>query len=511
MRSLPIRTVVVSVAAFMLTIGATDAMAGLNTVQVIDGLIRPIYITSPPGDFERLFYIEQNGTIKIIKNGVPLAKPFLNITSKISCCGERGLLGLAFHPDYETNGYFFVNYTRVTTGATWIERYKASETDPDTACTHADSILKIIEIAQDFPNHNGGCIQFGPDGMLYVGMGDGGSGYDPNENAQDPSSLLGKMLRFDIDIAAPFVPADNPFVGALDTLPQIWAFGLRNPWRWSFDRATGDLYIGDVGQDTTEEIDYQPAASTGGENYGWRCMEGSHCLPSLSGCGGPCPIPGRVLPISEYDRSLGYSVTGGYVYRGCAIPWLDGAYIFADYGFGNIWSFRYDGAVKSDSTERTADLDPPGADAIDQVSSFGEDAFGELYIVDYDDGEIYKIVSDTLDDCNTNNRSDRCDIAFGFSTDVNANQIPDECEGLCACDCFGDPVCNGVVNVFDVVAAVDIAFRNGDDIPDPNVLCPRTTTDVTCDGVTNVFDVVAFVDVAFRNGDAAVVYCDPCA
>jgi len=296
----------------------------LRTELVASGFSRPILLTAPPGDANRLFVVEQNsGQILIIKNGATLTTPFLDLGAKISSSGERGLLGLAFHPDYATNGRFFVNFTK-SGGDTRINEYAVSA-NPDVALKAKVAVIQ--DIPQPFSNHNGGCIAFGGDDMLYIGMGDGGSGNDPGNRAQDLSDRLGKMLRLDVNIPPPYVPADNPFVGQTGVREEIWAYGIRNPWRFSFDSLTGDLYIGDVGQNAWEEIDFQPASSAGGENYGWRCMEGFNCTGN-SGC--DCNGTTLTPPIHEYGHNLGCSVTGGIVYRG-PINSLSGTYFFGDY------------------------------------------------------------------------------------------------------------------------------------------------------------------------------------
>jgi glucose/arabinose dehydrogenase len=406
----------------------------LTAARIATGLNSPVYITHLPGDFERLFILEQCGRIKILKNGAIQAPDFLNISAKVSCTGERGLLGLTFHPNYNgtTNRHFFVNYTD-TAGRTVIARYDVSA-NPDLADGASELIL--LRIVQPFTNHNGGWIEFGSDGYLYIATGDGGDANDPGNRAQTiTNQLLGKILRVDVngdDFPADTlrnyaIPSTNPFVGITGD-DEIWAYGLRNPWRCSFDRETHDLYIADVGQDAREEVSFQPASDTGGRNYGWRCMEGNRCT-GLSGC--TCNDPSLTTPIHEYNHQAVVlnSITGGYVYRGCAIPDLRGAYFFADYGRDQIWSFRYDGSTLSDFQERTTEL-VPDVGSIDTVTSFGEDAYGELYLSDHG-GEIYKIVPDAATmDCNANNIPDTCDIAVGQSDDVNGDSIPDECQVL---------------------------------------------------------------------------------
>jgi len=365
----------------------TGSSVALTTERIAVGLSDPLYVTAPPGDVERLFIVEQNtALIKIRKNNAILGTPFIDLNSKASSGGERGLLGLAFHPNYRDNGFFFVNYTS-NTGATVVERYTVSA-NPDVA--DPASAKLVLTVGQPFSNHNGGCLQFGPnDGYLYIGMGDGGAANDPGNRSQNGNVLLGKMLRIDVDSAGAYdIPPDNPFVGVAGIRDEIWAFGVRNPWRFSFDRDNGDMYIGDVGQDAREEVSWQPGTSPGGENYGWRCMEGTACT-GLSGC--TCNAPALTLPIHEYPHPPGVAVTGGYVYRGCAIPELEGTYFFADF-VGDIWSFDWDGSTKTNFTDRN-ELEP----GISLIPSFGEDGLGEMYIVDSADGEIYKIVREQAD------------------------------------------------------------------------------------------------------------------
>jgi glucose/arabinose dehydrogenase len=341
----------------------------------VGGLVRSDYLTHAGDD--RLFVVEQPGRIRIIRDDRLLDRPYLDIVEKVSTSGnERGLLSVAFHPDYAANGQFFVNYTRQPDGATVIERYTVSPNDPDRADDQSGKVTLVI--AQPEANHNGGQLQFGPDGYLYIGMGDGGGAGDRHGsigNGQDLKALLGKILRIDVTNQDTYViPATNPFG------TEVWAYGLRNPWRFSFDRSTGDLYMADVGQNAYEEVNFQPASSSGGENYGWRIMEGTHCFDPRQGC----DQSGLVLPVAEYSHDMGgCSVTGGYVYRGLTYPALQGVYFLGDYCSGIIWSLQRDG----DQWQMTKLL---GSEV--NISSFGEDVNGELYVVDHG-GAIYQLVA----------------------------------------------------------------------------------------------------------------------
>ena len=347
------------------------------------GLARPVVIADAGDGSGRLFIAQQTGEILIWDGAELLPTPFLDVGALIICCGERGLLGLAFHPDFDTNGEFFINYTRLD-GASVVARYAVSAGDPDQA--DPASAVVLLTVPQPRTNHNGGHLVFGPDGYLYVGLGDGGGAGDPESNGQNPGTLLGSLLRIDVDGTDPgleyAVPLDNPFVGDPDGRDEIWAWGLRTPWRCSFDRLTGDLFIGDVGQAEVEEIDFQPATSTGGENYGWNLMEGSTCYGGGTGCNDGT----LVLPILEYIHDLGRSVTGGYRYRGTDFPQLQGVYLYADYSYGTIWGTvpRCDGAWESQVL----------AEAPYLLSTFGEDAAGELYIAGYSssNGSIHRLV-----------------------------------------------------------------------------------------------------------------------
>ncbi|MFQ5527607.1 MAG: PQQ-dependent sugar dehydrogenase, partial [Thermoanaerobaculia bacterium] len=279
----------------VISTGSVLAQPGIELVEVAAGFDRPLGLV-PPGDGSgRLFVVEQGGRIKILDRGTELAEPFLDLSGSVSCCDERGLLGLAFHPDYASDGLFFVNYTDLA-GDTVVSRFSVSSADANRADTGSET--GILSFDQPFGNHNGGHLAFGPDGYLYVSSGDGGSGGDPQNNGQSLDTLLGKILRVDVDGSPVAIPPDNPFVNDPNARPEIWAYGLRNPWRFSFDRDTGDLFIGDVGQNAREEIDLQPGSSPGGENYGWRRMEGSRCFNPSSGCDNG----ELVLPIAEYGR-----------------------------------------------------------------------------------------------------------------------------------------------------------------------------------------------------------------
>ncbi len=371
---------------------AAARSAALTTVRVASGLSRPIYVAAPAGD-DRLFIIEQRGIIKILENGAILGTPFLNIDAlipDISGNDERGLLGIAFHPDYSTNGFFYLDYINLS-GDTVIARYTVSG-DPDVADPTSAAILMTID--QPFANHNGGTLLFGPnDGYLYIGMGDGGDAGDPGNRAQDPGVLLGKMLRIDVDGGFPYaIPPSNPFAGPGLPLDEIWDLGMRNPYRWAFDRATGDMLIGDVGQGAWEEIDFEPAGS-GGHNYGWRRMEGNHCYNPPTDCNDGT----LVLPIYEYSHGgtpSRCSITGGPVYRGGSLPGFQGTYFFADFCSDQIWSLRTDGQTVTELTDRTAELAPGGGLAIADIAAIGEDSHGEIYIVDRGsgtNGEIYRV------------------------------------------------------------------------------------------------------------------------
>ena len=356
---------------------ANPGSVGLQ--QVASGLNFPLYLTALPGD-DRLFIVEKGGAVRIVQNGVPLESPFLDLTGRVSTGPEQGLLGLAFPPDYATSGRFVVHYT----GVDWDTRVSTFRTsaDPNRADPESESVL----LTEDQPaaGHNGGQILFGPDGLLYIGLGDGGSreGNDRGR-AQGLGDLLGSILRIDLRSAVPYsVPADNPFVGMAGARPEVWSYGLRNPWRFSVDRSTGDLYIADVGELRWEEINVSTAAEGAGRgvNYGWSTMEGTDCV-NPSGC----DQTGLALPLVQYDHGDGCSVTGGYVYRGNQIPSLQGHYLYADFCAGWVRSLRVEGGEAVD--QREWPTLSPGR----QITSFGEDAEGELYLMT-GEGGVFKIV-----------------------------------------------------------------------------------------------------------------------
>src|SRR5262245_22362091 len=361
------KSVVVLLALLLSPVAAAQDIV---LTAVATGLDQPLGLTHA-GD-TRLFITQQRGTVVVYDGTRVLSTPFLDIRSLVTCCNERGLLGLAFHPHYAENGFFYVDYTRFD-GDVVVARYKVSS-DPNRADPNSAIILLTIEHSQ-FGNHNGGQLAFGPDGYLYVGVGDGGSGGDPNNRAQNIGDPLGKLLRLDVNAPAPYIPASNPFVSTLEARPDVWAYGLRNPWRFSFDRETGDLFIGDVGQNAWEEIDFQPRTSGGGQNYGWRRMEGTHCFNP----GSNCTDPSFTIPILEYSHADGScSVTGGYRYRGVKMPSLRGAYFYGDYCTGKIWvgTRELNGLWSSRLLLDTNLL----------ISSFGEDLNGELYVINLGGG-----------------------------------------------------------------------------------------------------------------------------
>ncbi|MFQ5882972.1 MAG: PQQ-dependent sugar dehydrogenase [Candidatus Methylomirabilales bacterium] len=347
---------------------------GIALEEVVTGLSHPVYLTHAGDGSGRLFIVEQGGSIRVVRGGKLLPTPFLDLSPLVRSGGERGLLSVAFHPRYAANGFFYVNYTN-RSGDTVVARYTVSA-NPDRADATTAAVVLIIH--QPYSNHNGGQLQFGPDGYLYIGMGDGGSAGDPHGHAQNPNSLLGKMLRIDVSAVPHAIPKTNPFVGPGPPLDEVWALGLRNPWRFSFDRQTGDLYIADVGQDSYEEVDIQPAGSQGGENYGWNIMEGAHCFSPQVGC----PRAGLTMPVATYRTGENCAITGGYMYRGTQVRTHIGTYIFGDYCSGRIWGLQ--------KTDRGGWTFRKLLDTDLHISSFGEDEPGELYAVDHG-GAIYRL------------------------------------------------------------------------------------------------------------------------
>jgi len=362
---------------------ATSDWPDLVLREVITGLDQPVHVTHAGDGSGRLFLVEKPGRIKIAQNGTPLEEPFLDITRRVKSSGnEQGLLSVAFPPDYTNKGHFYVNYTRETDGATVIARYRITE---NANIANPDSEEILLTIPQPYENHNGGQIAFGPDGYLYIGMGDGGSSGDPEERAQAPGDLLGKLLRIDVESGAtPYaIPPTNPYTQTTSYRPEIWALGLRNPWRFSFDRATGNLYTADVGQNRYEEVHVQPAAGTGGENYGWDIMEGLHCYEPSEGC----DQSGLTLPVVEYAHQQGNcSVTGGFVYRGPGVPRMQGIYFYGDYCTGFIWGLRPNGATWEN--QLLADT------VLTRLTSFGEDEVGNLYATDLNTGSVYRLIDE---------------------------------------------------------------------------------------------------------------------
>lgn len=354
------------------------AWPAINLVETMSGLRNPVDLAHAGDGSGRVYVVEQIGMVQEFTNGSRGQSAFMDIRDRVSCCGERGLLGIAFPVDFSSSRTLYVNYTTTVPGRlhTRVSRFRLL---PDFHKVDPDSEEILLQLYQPWGNHNGGQIAFGPDGYLWIGTGDGGSAADPLDNGQKGQTLLGKLLRIDVSPGdAPYsIPEDNPFVGDEQFLDEIWAYGLRNPWRFSFDRETGDLYIADVGQNAWEEVNFQPADSPGGENYGWRFMEGFHCFNPSSGC----PTEGLVLPVVEYDRVSGKSITGGYVYRGQDHPSLQGIYFFADYVTGNIWGLRQvNGVWESELL----------LDSSYNISSFGEDEAGNLYLLHYS-GTIFQM------------------------------------------------------------------------------------------------------------------------
>jgi glucose/arabinose dehydrogenase len=371
------RIAVTSGKAATATVTYTSSTFTLSAQQIVEGLESPVYLTAPKND-PRLFIVEQPGRIRIVKDGALLATPFLDITARVVSGGERGLLSLAFDPVYATNGRFYVYYTGAQ-GDIFVDRFTVSG-NPDVANTASDPVLTIQH--RENSNHNGGLLLFGPDGMLYAGTGDGGGAGDVPNNAQNIDVLLGKILRLNVATLPYTIPAGNPFSGQPGA-DEIWAYGLRNPWRFAFDvppdGTPPQLYIADVGQNAREEVDVTDASAAGG-NYGWHTMEGTQCYNPSSGCN----QAGLTLPVLDYDHSQGCSITGGFVYRGAAIPEIRGVYFYSDYCSGFLRSFRLSGGAAADQRDWAFTN-------IGNVTSFGVDAAGELYVLSAS-GRAYRVV-----------------------------------------------------------------------------------------------------------------------
>ena len=379
----------------------------LSSVLIADGYKKPVFITSYPNNAKLLYIVEQAGLIKLINDGKKLSRPFFDIIKRVLNPNrpgdERGLLGFAFHPNHTNNGKLYINYMD-NDGNTIISEFS---TNSKLRADHKSERI-ILELKQPYGNHNGGDIQFGPDGYLYISIGDGGKAGDPLNAGQDLSSLFGKIIRIDIEQEPYGIPKSNPFFGQKDKREEIWAWGLRNVWRFSFDKQTGDKYLADVGQNKWEEVNFEPASSKGGLNYGWRIMEANHCYDPKENC----PTEGLIKPIIEYPNDAnhpafafriieelsfsetdveGCSVTGGYVYRGQKIKSMQGQYIFGDYCSGNIWTLKVVNGKAINFKNRTEEINIGGGEFTTYISSFGQDSDGEIYIIDYNGG-IYKLI-----------------------------------------------------------------------------------------------------------------------
>jgi|RhiMetdeSRZDD1v2_1073273.scaffolds.fasta_scaffold56199_4 glucose/arabinose dehydrogenase len=372
----------------------------LTVVKVTGGLSSPLGVTHAGDGTHRLFVVEQAGRVRIVQGG-KITGTFLDIRSKVLSGGERGLLGLAFHPDFATNGFLFVYYTRPD-GDIVIARMQANGAKTFASASTLDPILAIGHSLHS--NHNGGALAFGPDGYLYAAVGDGGGAGDPQENGQNVNSLLGKVLRVNPTLgptATYAIPADNPFVGMANHRAEIWDYGLRNPWRITFDRSTGDLYIADVGQSRREEVDLEDVADPGGNNYGWNDMEGTLCYEPSSGCA----TANRVLPVAQYSHTYGCSITGGYVYRGSHVD-LQGLYVYGDYCSGRLWTMNANGT--GETIRRDTSLN---------ISSFGESESGELFLTDLN-GSLYRVIAPEFSDIATSSFLD--DIHWLFYEGITA-------------------------------------------------------------------------------------------
>ena len=375
----------------------------LSSELVSDGFKKPVFVISYPTDASILYVVEQAGKIIVLDSGQKKSEPFFNINKRVvnpfRPGDERGLLGFAFHPDHENNKKFYINYID-NDGHTIVSEFIAQS--KYKADHNSERVL--LKLEQPYGNHNGGHIEFGKDGYLYIAIGDGGAAGDPLDSGQDLTSLFGKVIRIDINGSPYSIPKSNPFYGIKNAREEIWAWGLRNVWRFSFDKKTGDIYYGDVGQNKWEEVNFEPASSSGGNNYGWRQMEASYCFEPKENC----KRDGMVLPIIEYPNDAyhpafalgrknqlnveGCSVTGGYVYRGKKLKGFEGVYFFGDYCSGNIWSFKVIDGKANEFKNRTEEINIADGEFTNYISSFGQDADGEIYIVDYN-GAVYKIIA----------------------------------------------------------------------------------------------------------------------
>lgn len=436
---------VIAASCALATSAAPASAQTIDTIRVASALEWPLYVTHAPGEPYFIYIVLKRGRIirQDLRTGAQTTFIDLDpvVVNPSGVSDERGLLGLAFHPGYASNGYFFVYYTS-NSSTQVVARYR--RLSPGVGDPASATIL--MNMADFATNHNGGWIAFAPgdtEGYLYIATGDGGSANDPQQNGQNINTLLGAMLRIDIDgpdnipgnaddgPTGYTSPPGNPFFGPIAGLDEIWAWGLRNPWRNSFDRANGAFYIADVGQGQWEEVNFQAAGAAGGQNYGWRCFEGN----ASTGLCGTLPT-GTTFPFHVYSHAIGISVTGGYVYRGCAIPAIQGHYFYADYGTARVWSRSGASASASPTgaeVDRTADLSPPiGGGSIASLASFGEDAFGEMYLVRHSTaaGEVFRIVppGNAITDCNGNNISDCGELALGIVADCDGNSVIDSCQ-----------------------------------------------------------------------------------
>ena len=433
-------------AFFLSLIIAAGAYAGsepgIYAQRVTQGFSLPIFVTPAPGD-NRLFVVEQGGRVRIVSGGAIEQQDFIDLSGVVRSGGERGLLGMAFHPNYQSNRFVYFNFTQQTgviTTSTFIARFTAA---PDGNTADLASRFDIIEYNQPFSNHNAGWFDFGPDGFMYIPTGDGGSANDSLNSAQRLNTLLGKILRIDVDVGSPYVvPASNPFIGVEGAFIEIWAYGLRNPFRCSFDRETGDLWLGDVGQSAREEVKFQPASRTGGENYGWKVAEGFACLGGSGTCG---TDPEFTPPIHDYPNpTVGQSVTGGYVYRGKAIPELQGLYIFGDFVSRRIFTLDRNTKGAPVVVERTADLIAGDAANVDGLPTFGEDNFGELYFTSYRTGELFKIRRTvSIADVNGDSTANASDIQLVINAVLSGSGTNEDIDN------------DGTVNSVDVQLAIN--------------------------------------------------------